>query len=92
MIKRNFPAEELRDILYGDSEIGTVIEDTIDDTSRWSICHTLVFKYEDKFYQSYYRVGATEYQDERPWDDEKEVECIEVEPVEVTVIQYKAKK
>ena len=92
MIKRKFPAEELRDILYEDSEIGTVIEDEIEDNGRWSICHSLVFKYEDKFYQTSYSVGATEYQDERLWQYDDEVECVEVEPVETTVIKYKAKK
>ena len=48
------------------------------DTSRWSILYSLVFEYEGKFYSTHYSVGATESQDEGPWEFEDNVECTEV--------------
>lgn len=64
------------------------LEDTIIDNSRWSIHHKIIFKYEDKFYEAYYSVGATESQDEGPWDYEDEVDCTEVKQVEVMTKQW----
>lgn len=69
------------------------VYDKITENSRWTIGHELVFKHEDKFYITHYRVGATEYQDESPWEyDGPEIECEEVVPVEKTVIVYEVKK
>ena len=75
------------DILYG-NEGGEVILDEIVDTSRWSVHHDLVVKIDGKFYSAEYSVGATEYQNESPWQNENEVEFVEVEPKEVTTIKY----
>lgn len=59
-----------------------VIEDNVVDNSRWSIDHVLIFKWIDgKTYRTTYSVGATEIQDEAPWEYEKEVDCIEVHKV-----------
>lgn len=41
-----------------------------------------------KFYQTTYSEGATEMQDERPWEYEDEVECEEVELREVKVKKW----
>lgn len=59
-----------------------VLEDNIVDNSRWSIIHEMVFEHEGKFYSTTYSVGATERQDESPWEYEDEVECVEVHKVE----------
>ncbi len=65
-----------------------IISDEIVDTGRWSIHHELIVKIKDKFYKTTYSIGATEYQEERPWEYDKEVEFTEVKPVEKTVIVY----
>ncbi|GAV11406.1 hypothetical protein [Paenibacillus sp. NAIST15-1] len=63
-----------------------LIRDDITDNSRWSIHHEIIFKWTDgKFYRAYYSVGATESQDEAPWEYEDEVECVEVYQVEKMV-------
>ena len=66
-----------------------IIYDNIVDNTRWSICHELVFEYDNKFYMTGYRVGATECQDESPYEyDDAEIECQEVKPVEKTITVY----
>ena len=84
-VTRTFLREELVDAIYEASVL-----DEITDTSRWSVYHRFVFKAEDdgKFYETHYSVGATEYQDEQPWQDENEVECIEVVKVEKIVQDF----
>lgn len=64
------------------------ILDEIEDTSRWSVHHRIVFEYDGKFYETYYSEGATEMQDERPWEYDEEVECDEVELKEVKVVKW----
>ncbi|MEK4122065.1 hypothetical protein [Lysinibacillus sp. FSL K6-0102] len=66
----------------------SAVLDEITDTSRWSIHHRIIFKHEGKFYETYYSEGATEMQDERPWEYEDEVECDEVELKEVKVLKW----
>jgi hypothetical protein len=64
------------------------IKDEITDTSRWSIHHRIVFEHNGIFYQTYYSVGATEMQDEGPWEHESEVDCVEVELKPTTVMKW----
>ena len=65
------------------------IEDNIIDHSRWSVSHRRIFKHEEKFYETCYSVGATETQDESPYEYEgNEIECTEVFPIEKVVIVY----
>lgn len=91
VIKRTFTREFLVEELglpwsvYGN---GRLIEDKVIGNTRWAIKHRLVFQYEDKYYQTYYYIGATECQDIPPWEGEDKVECIEVEEQEVTVLQW----
>ena len=89
-----FKAEFLRRGLYGDTtqeESFEIIEDEISDHTRWNVCHDIVFKHNGKLYESYYQVGATEMQDEQPWEYEMdEVECPEVEAYEKTITAYRA--
>ena len=64
------------------------IVDRIVDTTRWSVVHEIVFEDNGKFYQTTYSEGATEMQDERPWEYDDEVECTEVELREVKVKKW----
>lgn len=64
------------------------IVDEIIDTTRWSIVHEIVFEDKGKFYQTIYSEGATECQDERPWEYQDEIECMEVEWKEVKVKKW----
>ncbi len=68
------------------------ILDTIVDNDRWSIYHEIIFEDKGKFYSAYYSVGATEMQDERPWENEEIVDCIEVELVEKLIKVWEAVK
>jgi hypothetical protein len=63
---------------------GAALMDEITDTSRWSIHHRIVFLWTDgKYYTTTYSVGATESQDESPWEYDDDIACIEVEHVDV---------
>lgn len=65
------------------------------DTSRWHHIHERVYWGLDtgKYWQTTYRVGATECQDESPYEnDGAEIEFDEVEPMQVTTTIYKAVK
>jgi len=70
------------DLPYG------AIEDNIVDNSRWSIHREIIFEHEGKFYRTHYSEGATECQDERPWESEDEVECTEVTQQEIKVMAW----
>jgi hypothetical protein len=82
--KREFLTEELGLPWFKEHKV----EDKVIDNSRWSIDHELVFKYNDKFYQTYYSVGATECQDEHPWEYDDEVNCTEVIQQETKVMAW----
>ena len=89
MATRTFKRDWMIDVLNGDTEDTEVILDKIYDTSRWSIRSELVFKFENKFYHTCYSRGATEQQDESPWEyDGEDIECSEVKPVEVITVEY----
>jgi hypothetical protein len=82
------------EIVYEDSDEYTVVEDIITGKSRWSIMHDVIFmdNITGKYYKGDYSVGATESQDESPWEYVKEVTFTEVEPYNVTVVKYKVKE
>ncbi len=67
----------------------TVISDEIDDTTRWSVLHTLTFRLADQpecaAWSVGYSVGATEQQDESPWEHEPEVTATLMRAVAKTV-------
>jgi hypothetical protein len=68
---------------------GETIRDEIIDNSRWSIIHERIFRHEGKLYQTRYSVGATEQQDEAPYEyDDDIIECPEVREVQKTVTDY----
>jgi len=68
---------------------GKTIIDTIIDHERWCVVHERIFEHEGKFYQTIYSVGATENQDESPYEYQSdEIECPEVKPVEKLITVY----
>ena len=70
-------------------EVHETVYDRIVGSGRWSIHYERVFKHDDRFWMTTYRRGATECQDESPYEYEPdEVECVEVFPVERTVTVY----
>ena len=76
-----------------EGEIYIKLVDDIFDKSRWSILSTLVFSFEGKLYSTPYSTGATEYQDERPFQYDKDfIQCYEVERKEKTTYYYETKK
>jgi hypothetical protein len=82
-----FKKEFLQDLLGSDD----VVEDKIVDHSRWSVVHDLIFRHEGKFYYVSYSEGATEMQDESPFEySDDETECPEVHAVKKTVTVYEA--
>ena len=85
-----FKKHDLIELSHDDEPDGfTLIENDIVDSSRWSIMYELIFGYGDKFYRSIYSVGATEQQDESPYEyDGDEIECEEVRPVQKTITVY----
>jgi len=90
-----FKKEVLKEILWGDNPDYETIKNEIYDTSRWSTWHELIFKEKatGQYFQVTYSRGATECQDEQPWEyDGDEIDCVWVEPVEVTTIDYKPVK
>jgi hypothetical protein len=94
---QNFPKDDLLELLdysKGEGFCGyEMISDKILENTRWSIVHQIIFKHGEQFWRTTYRVGATEYQDERPWEhDGDQVSCTEVVPVEKTIIVYEVKR
>ena len=89
MSKLELTKEEARELLWGDLEGYKVVENDITSHSRWDIYYTIVVQRisDGKYFQDTYSVGATEYQEERPWDS-SDPNFIEVVPVEKIVIEY----
>lgn len=85
-----FKKDELR---WGPPKGGRTISDEIIGHGRWSVHHEHIFEFEGKFYRTTYSIGATESQDESPYDYEPdEIECEEVFPVEKVVFVYEPRK
>jgi hypothetical protein len=90
---REFSKEDLIDCVDGDSNVLEKIEVEMIDTRRWSIDYLLTFKDVETglFYQTTYSSGATECQDESPFEyDPDMVICTRVEQVEKLVKVWEA--
>ena len=86
----NYSDEEFYDIINSDhEEYETVESPSVYDTDRWSISLECIVKKlsDETFWSITWAKGATEYQKVEP-----DFCMTEVEPVEVTKIQYKVKK
>lgn len=92
MATKEFSKEDLKDLVdFCEMENLEMVRDEILDTTRWSIINELIFKDKEsgKLYRTNYSVGATECQDESPFEyDPDYIECVEVKEKEVTVIDY----
>lgn len=86
-----FDREILQDLANEDhSPEYEIVSNELVDHSRWSLSYEMIFKYRDKFYRTWYNRGATECQDESPYEYEpSEIELVEVEPYEKTVTDYR---
>lgn len=91
-VTKKFKKTDLQNLLWEDGDpIGEIVRNKMVDTSRWSIHYDLVFKVGEDFYQTSYRRGATESQDEVPFEySPDEIECTLVQPAEKTIIEYKS--
>lgn len=68
-----------------------VVKSTLIDSGRWSLVYERIYKDLDtgKLYSTTYSAGATECQDERPYEnDGPEVEFTEVVAREKIIIEY----
>ena len=86
-----FKKEDLQDMAYHeDGPLKKITEEFI-SRSRWSVIYEVIFKdtTTGKHYKSFYSRGATEMQDESPYEyANEEEECFEVELKEVTVKKW----
>lgn len=85
MGKRTFTKEFLKNEL---DLPWSAIEDRVTGVRRWSVDHEIIFEFNGKFYRTHYSIGATESQDERPWEYDEEVVCEEVKIAAVKVEKY----
>lgn len=95
MPTKTFKKEFLQALLYDDlgpDEDVTIVSDELIDTGRWSLHYDLVFKVGNQYFSVGYSRGATESQDESPFEYESDdIVCDEVFPVEVKRIEYVTK-
>jgi len=87
--KLNLTSEQGRDIVYGDDSNFVTIEDKIVRTRRWSVVYEIVVqrKTDGKYFKDVYQRGATEMQDEQPYEY-SEPNFTEVFPVTKTYVVY----
>jgi len=87
--KLNLTAEQGRDIIYENDSNFETIQNKIVGTRRWAIEYEIVVQRnsDGKFFKDAYRRGATESQDERPYEW-SEPNFTEVFPVAKTYIDY----
>lgn len=65
------------------------VETKLTGHSRWSVEYECIFEYGGKHYLTTYSSGATESQDERPYEYQSSpILCPEVVQKEVTVLQW----
>ena len=88
--KINLTRERACAILDGDDPAYRTIRNTQVDHTRWSVVHELVIQSiaDGRFWMDSYSVGATESQDESPWEHNAP-DFTEVFPVEQVSIVYK---
>ena len=84
--------DEARLVVWGDTEDWEEVENNVVDNSRWSIHHEGVFKHlpTSEYYSFGWSVGATESQDESPFEYEDEVTPILVKQVQKTITAWEA--
>lgn len=90
MNKLILPVDEAENIIWSDHPDWEEIQTEITSQGRWDTYYEGVFKHmpTNKFYSVCWSKGSTEYQDVGLFEGEKEVEFIEVRPIEKMVIAY----
>lgn len=84
-----FKKEFLQNLLWDDK----FFDEELYDTSRWSKHYSAIFIFEGKNYMALYSRGATETQDESPFEfDDDEIECYEAIQVVKTIKTWEQKK
>lgn len=79
--------KEAKDILWEETPYKIVKNELVDNT-RWNLVYDLVVEKDGRFFRTSYTTGATEMQDNSPFDYTKTVEFEEVFPVEKTIVVY----
>lgn len=75
--------EQAEEVLYG----GEIVRDRISGHRRWAVDHEVIFRHDDgQLYGMRYSVGATESQEQDPFDEALVVKCVPVR--EVMVVDY----
>ena len=77
-------ADEAEDVIYNSANI---VRDRITEHKRWCVVHELIFKRNDKLYRLIYKIGATEREEQHPFDEAETIKCKEV--FEVPSVDYK---
>jgi hypothetical protein len=85
----NFSAQKARDIIFDDDEEFVVVETEQIGNSRWSLHYRAIVHraLDDKYFAVTYSKGATEQQEQRPFDDEPPV-FTQVFPTIKTITVY----
>ena len=85
-----FTPKEGRNIIWSDTDKFKTIQMEIVDTGRWSVHkEAIVQRLSDgKFFKTNFSEGATESQDERPFEYDSKATFTEVVPVEKTIVVY----
>jgi hypothetical protein len=89
MPKLTLTKEEAQDIVYRDHPRAKIVRNEIVDNTRWSVCYDLIFELDGKLYQGCYSRGATEQQDEHPFEYDDNPEFVQVEAYERTITDYR---
>lgn len=93
-ITKTFKSADLKEMGLPDDapEGGKIISDEISEHRRWTVTHRLIVHFpdqpENEAWLMHYSVGATESQDERPWEYDKEVMAVLVREKEVAVKKW----
>lgn len=92
MPSRVFPKAQLLEMLYeGGSGDIDAIEETVTGTGRWSVNYRVIFRCrtDGTHWEAYFSKGATEQQDERPWQhDGDNIACNQVVPEKHVITVY----
>ena len=86
--------QDAREAVYGDHEDFDVVVNELVETTRWSVCYEAVLKHKPYgvHYLVNYRRGATEGQDESPFEHDDEVILRECEARTVKRVEWSVKK
>ena len=68
IIYKKFSKEILKELIYGNVDNYELVANNLIGNSRWSLDYDLIFKHEEKYWRVTYSRGATECQDEQPFE------------------------